>query len=74
MVNGIECTIGDQLDEFIYLVACHYCYIYYDFVCFFCILWQINTLSLSAERSSSKILRPCRFAAFDIDLPLLEFS
>ena len=32
---------------FTYLVACHYCYIYYDFVCFFCILWQINSLSLS---------------------------
>jgi len=72
MVNGIECTIGDQLDRFTYLVACHYCYIYYDFYVFICILWQIN--SLSAERSSSKILRPCRFAAFDIDLPSLEFS
>jgi len=27
--------LGDQLNGFTYLVACHYCYIYYDFVCFF---------------------------------------
>jgi len=35
------------------LVACHYCYIYYDFVCVCSILWQINSLSLSLSLSLS---------------------
>jgi len=49
---NIISTIGDQLDGFTYLVACHYCYTYYDFVCFFSILWQIN--SLAARRTTER--------------------
>jgi len=49
-------TIGDQLDGFTYLVACHCCYIYYDFVCYFFILWQINSLCLVRHISKIKCL------------------
>ena len=44
---NIISTMGDQLDGFTYLVACHCLYILYGFVCFFYYYFVANKLSFS---------------------------